>query len=99
MEITNSPRLKIFVWKLIRSKLPTKEYLSRLEMDINPECPFCNNFLEDIDHLFKNCELTRHWNTIAGYCPNPNNNDLQFIDWIEFIYRKRRAIIRCIGFL
>lgn len=53
---------------------------------------FSNNFLEDIDHLFKNCGLPRQiWNTIAGYCLNPNNNDIQFIDCIEFIFRNEKS--------
>lgn len=46
-------RKKLLAWKLKRSKLSTREYLTRLGMDINPECHFCNNFMEDMDHLFK----------------------------------------------
>lgn len=46
-------RMKLFAWKLKRSKLSIREYRTRLGMDVNSECPFCNNFMEDMDHLFK----------------------------------------------
>lgn len=35
---------------------------------INAERPLCHNYLEDIDHLFKNCEFTcQIWKTISDY--------------------------------
>lgn len=47
---------------------------------------FCSNASEDIDHLFKNCDLTKQiWNTISDYCPNLKDYNVDFIDWIEFI--------------
>lgn len=58
----------------------------------NADCHFCNNYREDIDRLFKYCELTRQiWNTIFNYCPNPNNSDMKFIDWIEFIHKNEKV--------
>lgn len=61
-------------------------------MDINPKCPFCENFMEDIDHLFKNCDLSGQiWKKIAGNCPNPISNDMQFIDWIELVFKNEKS--------
>lgn len=42
--------------------------------------------------MFKNCEVTRQvWNTTSNYCPNPNNSDMQVIDWLEFIYKNEKV--------
>lgn len=51
--------------------------------------------MEDIDRLFKNCELTRQiWNTVSDYCPNQYNGNMQFIDWIEFIQKHEKVYDR-----
>lgn len=34
------PKLKLFAWKLIRRKIPTRRYLRTIEMDINGDFPF-----------------------------------------------------------
>lgn len=85
------PKIKLFAWKLIRAKIPTIGYLKDIGLDIDTECPFCNDDNEDIDHLFKNCRLTQQiWNNISEYCPNPKDSNMNFIDWIEFMYNQEK---------
>lgn len=86
------PKIKLFLWKLIRVKLPTRGYLNGIGLDINADCHFCNNYIEDIDNLFKNCELTRQvWKTISDYCLNSDDSNMHFIDQIEFVYRNEKS--------
>lgn len=55
-------------------------------MDINGDCPFCNIYLEDIDHLFIQCPIVREvWSTVAGYCPNPTIANNHYLKWIGYI--------------
>lgn len=85
----------MFAWKLIRSRVPKRGHLTSIGVDINAECPFCFNYIEDINHLFKNCELTRKiWNTISNYCTNPINSNMSFIDWIKFIQKHEKTYDR-----
>lgn len=61
--------------KLIRGKLPTKENY----MEVNSECPFYTNHLETIDHMFLQSFFVKEiWNTVAGYCPSPINDDFHY---------------------
>lgn len=41
-------------------------------MDGNVDCPFCDNQLKTIDHLFVQCPFIKVvWSAIMGYCPIP----------------------------
>lgn len=56
------PKTKLFAWKLN----PTKGYLRSIEIDIYGYCPFCENQLENIDHLFmKDCVIQDTGNVIV----------------------------------
>lgn len=66
------PRIKLFAWKLIRGKIPTRDFLSNIGINININCSFCLNNKEDSDHLFKDYEFIQQiWKTISEFCPNP----------------------------
>lgn len=69
------PRVKLFAWKLIRQKLSTKSRLRKLGSSINGDCPSCNQADENIDHIFKQCNVIKSiWATIDTYFPSPNNS-------------------------
>lgn len=92
------PKSKFFVWKLIRCKIPTRDYIRRFRIDINVDCHFYYNYIEDIDHLYINCKFSHHfWNTISYYCPNPTNSSLHFIGWIKFIQKYEKVYQRIFG--
>ena len=62
------PKLKVFVWLLIRDRLNTKDMIIRRQWNIEdgPYCVLCNsNILESRDHLFFDCGFARRcWDTI-----------------------------------
>ena len=50
------PKAKIFTWRLIKDRLPTKLNLRGRQVEItDPMCLLCNNSEEDAAHLFFNC--------------------------------------------
>ena len=49
------PKLKVFLWQLCHSSLPTREILLRRGLQIDPICPLCNQHNEDLAHLFFRC--------------------------------------------
>lgn len=66
------PKVKLFAWKLIRGRLPTKENHRKTRMRISGDCPFCDSHPEDIDHLFRQCAFIKQvWSTITNLCPTP----------------------------
>ena len=62
------PQLKIFLWQLCHSSLPTRGTLFRRGLGINPICPFCQSASEDIDHLFLRCAIAQNcWHLAASH--------------------------------
>ena len=43
----------VFVWRLLRDRLPAKANLNRRQVEIQDQtCPFCRSTVEDAAHLF-----------------------------------------------
>lgn len=53
-----SQKLKLFLWLLAHKKLLVRDYLSKIGLAINPECPLCHLHDETLDHLFVDCPIT-----------------------------------------
>ena len=56
-------KVAVFVWRLLRDRLPTKVNLCRRHVEINDlQCPFCRSMEEDATHLFFHCsKITPIW--------------------------------------
>ena len=53
-------KINLFVWRLLRDKLPTRDNLSTRGVAFNSNlCPACNCFPETADHLFLRCSTTK----------------------------------------
>ena len=50
---------KVFLWKCLQDRIPTRIRLHRIFPDINPSYVFCLQEYESRDHLFSSCEATR----------------------------------------
>ncbi|KAH1236968.1 UDP-glucose:glycoprotein glucosyltransferase [Glycine max] len=79
-------KVALFVWRLIRDRLPTKTNLRKRNVEIHdPTCPFCKNKEEDAAHLFFSCSkiMPLWWeslswtNTSAPFPANPRMHFLQ----------------------
>jgi len=53
------PKLKIFLWQLCHSSLPTRGTLSKRGLNLDPLCPFCHSKVEDSNHLFLGCAIAK----------------------------------------
>jgi hypothetical protein len=52
------PKIKIFLWQLIRGRLPSGEQLAKRHGPSNGLCALCGEW-EDCDHIFFSCHLAR----------------------------------------
>ena len=89
----------VFVWRLLRDRLPTKLNLRRRNVEINDlHCPFCRRSEEDAAHLFFHCSrITPIWgealswvNMLSVFPQHPRQNFSQhMIDWVDGIRGNR----------
>lgn len=75
----------------MRGKLPRKDNLWNIGVDIDAGCPYCGSQLEDINHLFRQCLCTRDLERSLGVCPNSINCSMHFLDWIEWQWNFRNV--------
>ena len=47
------PKIKVFLWLLLREALPTCEFLTGRRLENTKFCYLCNQSSENIDHIFK----------------------------------------------
>lgn len=58
------PKVRSFVWRLIKGILPTRYALSKKVSIQDMKCLFCNDQVESDTHLFKHCSvLVSYWKT------------------------------------
>jgi hypothetical protein len=48
-----------FLWRLAKNILPTRSNLEKKGIILDTSCPLCESAVENIDHLFMQCEVTR----------------------------------------
>lgn len=60
----------------LERKFP-KENLRKMGMRISGDCPFCDSYLEDIDHFIQTMYFCYN-----DLCPTPNGH-IHFLDWID----------------
>lgn len=49
------PKIKVFIWSIIKKKLPVRARLNKIINYINPLCPRCCVAIETLDHLLIIC--------------------------------------------
>ena len=52
------PKMAVCLFKAINDYLLTKERLIQKQIVVDQNCVFCNNYIENIDHLFFQCNFT-----------------------------------------
>lgn len=80
MEIHTPNKIKNFLWLLQHNKLPTNLHLSKLRLNIPPNCQICQTHTKDINHIFSSCTLTLgFWaDLFKRSTKNPNMNISSF---------------------
>ena len=62
------PKIKVFMWQLCHSSLPSRGTLFRRGIQMDPTCPTCLNDVEDTDHIFLHCPKVRHvWDLAVAH--------------------------------
>lgn len=74
-------RIRNFLWRLVRSILPTKVNLRRKGVALDTTCPICNMGEEDSDHLFMYCQAIQvMW--FASQLGIHTPVHMSLVDWI-----------------
>ena len=82
------PKLKFFLWLVIRNALPTHEFLIARRMEISNMCCLCNQIWIILKVFFKNCTFVQSiWDHIKFNCPTPLLFEGDFLFWIETVYK------------
>ncbi|XP_062021093.1 uncharacterized protein LOC133737577 [Rosa rugosa] len=55
------PKVRTFVWRLHRGIVPTRAALAKKYVPVDTRCAFCDSFMEDDLHLFKNCKVVEEF--------------------------------------
>lgn len=64
-------KVNILAWRVSHGKLPTKENIGKLGIEVVPNCKICGGGLEDVDHVFVKCPFaTEVWSEVQKwwYC-------------------------------
>ncbi|KAL4563411.1 hypothetical protein LXL04_027452 [Taraxacum kok-saghyz] len=93
-------KINLFVWRMRRDRLPTKDGLSKRGVMVNSElCPACNCFPESSDHLFLRCstakELLAHLR-IAGLrfqISTPATRSWKCSRWLKINCGQRSSVL------
>ncbi|XP_058786284.1 uncharacterized protein LOC131660936 [Vicia villosa] len=80
-DIKAPSKVKIFAWRLILDRLPTKDQLKKrgiLDTDRDCCCVFCSQEEESSKHLFDSCPITRNiWSRVGGWLGNSCNLSIE----------------------
>ena len=86
------PKIKFFLWLVVRGVLLTYEFLSARKIEIPIKCHFCSQNVENIDHIFRKCTFVQGiWDCIEYNCPTPLFHEGEYLSWLEMIYKNYKS--------
>ncbi|GKC50828.1 RNA-directed DNA polymerase, eukaryota [Tanacetum coccineum] len=96
-------KINIFIWRVLRDRLPSRWNLSRKGVDVvSLSCPVCDCGIETIHHSLWFCSLaTTVWNRVLVWLdlPSPNLANIQDLySWLDDLHisSNRRATLEVI---
>ncbi|XP_058726970.1 uncharacterized protein LOC131598375 [Vicia villosa] len=88
-------KLKVFGWRVLLDRLPSKIQLARRGIILNEQdkmCVFCGTELEDLDHVLFSCSFSKNvWNNIGSWL------QIQMVEGGAGIYHLEQCIIALKG--
>ena len=60
------PKIKIFLWLLIRNALPTCDFLIAKKLEIPNRCCLCDHNIENIDHVFMSLKMSFYYKYLGS---------------------------------
>ncbi|KAK5824500.1 hypothetical protein PVK06_019275 [Gossypium arboreum] len=83
--IVTSSKLKIRAWRATLNYLPTLSNLCIKRLANDAVCPRCQQGVENMDHVFRECATSREtWNSLKYDWPERIAN-LKFMEWFTWI--------------
>ncbi|KAF7128149.1 hypothetical protein RHSIM_Rhsim11G0140100 [Rhododendron simsii] len=80
--LKSPPRLKHFLWRIIRNAVSTKENLFARKCARSPICGLCGAEIETIEHVLLRCEWTEEvWANSGIEFPRPVNKEVSIKKW------------------
>jgi hypothetical protein len=79
-------RVKIFVWRIVRGCLPTRDRLQQKRVQCTDLCPHCESTYENEWHLFVSCCKAREVWLQAGLWDVVNNLSTSAVGFSELIF-------------
>ncbi|XP_048628012.1 uncharacterized protein LOC125608690 [Brassica napus] len=80
-----SPKLKVFLWKMLSEALPVAELIKARGLKVDDLCQICGFVEESINHLMFDCTYARQIWALSGI-PNPENGFHQSSIYVNFNY-------------
>lgn len=78
--------VKHFLWRLLKSILPTRYNLRRRGLDLDVWCPMSSKEPETVEHLFMQCDWTKRlWFVSSLGIRAPTRNCKSMSDWLAAI--------------
>ena len=78
-------KLLIFVWLCSHNSIPVRKVLGTRGFTIDQSCPLCNNHVETIDHLLRECQASvSFWNQLGVPSKAIQSFGLPLSDWLHF---------------
>ena len=74
-KVSLETKIREFQYKVLNNIVFTNEKLFKIKMIDSPQCTFCKNEIESLEHLFYNCEITRSlWVALRSWLMECNIN-------------------------
>lgn len=84
--IPTAPKVRMFMWKVVRNWVACRENLFRRKCSPNPTCQICNDASESIEHLLFHCPWSKAVWFGSGKAFWVFHNEIRAVDkWMEDI--------------
>lgn len=65
MEVASPTQSQVFLWRLCKNNIPTRNLLRGKGVQTTILCPFCNSDVEHLKHVFIECQFARsYWGLV-----------------------------------
>lgn len=90
----SSPKIKMFLWRILSAALPVADQIIRRGMSIDPRCQICGDEGESTNHVLFTCSMARQVWALSGV-PTPEfgfQNASIFAN-IQFLFELKKMIL------
>ena len=75
LKVSLKTKIREFQYTVLNNIVFTNEKLFKIKMTDSPQCTFCKNEIESLEHLFYNCKMTRSlWVALRSWLVEYNIN-------------------------